>query len=63
MSNNAGVSPAAQLLPDLLEALSWCGWRIAQGLQETATAPGPAGVGLELGNLMAKGSAAQPRIP
>jgi len=62
MSNNVDVHPAAELLPDLLEALSWCGWRIAQGLQETATAPGPAGIGLELGDLMAQGSAAQPGV-
>ena len=42
MSNHQPTHPAIELLPDLLEALTWCGERIARGLQEVSEASGVA---------------------
>jgi hypothetical protein len=39
MANDGYVHPAIELLPDLLEALDWCGRRIAQALQDDAVEP------------------------
>ncbi len=53
MSNYDPTHPAIEFLPDLLDALDWCGRRIAQGLQEVSTAPVVA-VNLTVGDVAAE---------
>ena len=36
MADDGQIHPAIEFLPELLEALEWCGQRIAQGLQEAS---------------------------
>jgi hypothetical protein len=39
MADDGHFHPTIELLPELLEALNWCGRRIAQGLQEVSATP------------------------
>ncbi len=51
MTSDGQVHPAIELLPELLEALDWCGRRIAQGLQEeVSVASGVVAVGATVGD-------------
>ncbi len=51
MSNHNLTHPAIELFPDLLDALDWCGRRIAQGLQEeVSVASGVVAVGATVGD-------------
>lgn len=41
MPNSTDYNAPAETLGDLLNALTWCGWRIAQGLREDVGPPPP----------------------
>ncbi len=53
MANNVDLSSPTEAIGDLLEALTWCGWRIAQGLQEVSSASGVVAVGPPVGDVAA----------
>ena len=59
MANDVDDGGTIEALDDLLEALTWCGLRIAQGLQGVSSASG----GRAVGPTMSDFAAEPPRSP
>jgi hypothetical protein len=45
MSDIVGLVAPAIIFTDLSQALTWCGWRIAQGVQEATASSPPTAAG------------------